>query len=126
MSDAKELNKVISKVQKEPSGILYPSLDENTLNIQVYADGSFNSLPNNNSQGGHIVFLCDQYNQCVPLSWNSNKIKRVVRSALGAETLAMCDGCETAFSIRNMLIQAFPSKNIEIYVRLILPKHHVV
>ena len=31
-----------------------------------------------------------------PIAWNSTKIRRVVRSALAAETLSFCDGCELA------------------------------
>ena len=30
------------------------------------------------------------------LAWNSSRLKRVTRSTLAAETLAMCDGCELA------------------------------
>ena len=50
-------NKLISKVQSEAISIHYPALDKQSLHIQVYTDGSFNSLPNNGSQGGPGVSL---------------------------------------------------------------------
>ena len=43
--------------------------------------------------------LCDGLMNCSVISWSSAKLRRVVRSALGAETLSMCDGCEQAFSV---------------------------
>ena len=67
------------------------------LKIVVYSDASYANLPNGGSQGGHIVFLTDDSNNCCPLAWNSTKIKRVVRSTLAAETLAFVDGLETAY-----------------------------
>ena len=55
IADAIDTNKLIDKVQNEPTGVTFPSVDESTLHLQVYADGSFNSLANNGSQGGQIV-----------------------------------------------------------------------
>ena len=74
-----------------------------SASIYVYTDGSFNSLPNGSSQGGQIVFLVDGEGRSCPLAWNSTKIRRVVRSALAAETLSFCDGCELAQYLLEMI-----------------------
>ena len=37
------------------------------------------------------------------LSWNSSRIKRVVRSTLAAETIALMDGCDAAFLVANLI-----------------------
>ena len=50
-----------------------------------------------------MVLLCDKNQRCCPIDWRSARLKRVVRSALGAETLALCDGSELAFSIAESL-----------------------
>ena len=42
------------------------------------------------------LFLCDESNNSCCLSWNSTRMKRVVRSTLAAETLSIVDRCETA------------------------------
>ena len=43
--------------------------------------------------------LCDKYSQSCPISWKSNKVRRVARSTLAAETLAMADGSEAALYV---------------------------
>ena len=59
-----------------------------------FSDASYNNLRNGGSQGGHLIFLVDRYNNSCPLEWKSNRLKRVVRSALAAETLACADCME--------------------------------
>ena len=39
--------------------------------------------------------------------------KRVVRSALAAETLSMCDGCDMALYLSELLLAAFKTRGIE-------------
>ena len=63
-----------------------------SVHLKVYTSGSFNSLLNGGSQGGQLVFLRDKDSKCCPLSWSSSNLLHVVRSALAAETLSMCDG----------------------------------
>ena len=64
----------------------------------MYADASFQNLADGGSQGGYIVFLTDpETNMCHPLSWSSKRIRRVVKSTLAAETLALQDGLDDAF-----------------------------
>ena len=41
-----------------------------------------------------MIFLADKNNNCCPIEWKSNHIKRVVRSALGAGSLACTDCIE--------------------------------
>ena len=94
VTDAIHLNKVIKRIRNSVSFITFPSLDFNSISVRVYTDGSFNSLPNGYSQGGQIAFLVDKHNNSSPIAWNSTKLRRVVRSALAAETLSFCDGCE--------------------------------
>ena len=54
-------------------------------------------------QGMFLWFLCDDNNKCCPLSWNSSRIRRVVRSTIGAETLSLIEGCDTALYISEMV-----------------------
>ena len=80
------------------SFICFPKLSNlQDLRIVVYSDASYANLPDGGSQGGHLVFLSDANGFCCPLAWHSTRIRRVVRSTLAAETLALVDGLETAF-----------------------------
>ena len=103
VSDLQSVNKIIPRVQSNPSFITFPVLDVDSLKVCVYADASFNSLPKGGSQGAQLVLLRDKFGNCSPIGWNSSRLKRVVRSALGAETLAFCDGCELAFYIAHII-----------------------
>ena len=71
--------------------------------LMVYTDASFNNLLNGGSQGGQIVFLCDESNNSCPLSWNSTRMKGVVHLTLAAETLSLVDGCETALYLLDVV-----------------------
>ena len=51
VNDARQLNKVINRVHSSPSFITFPSMDFESIRVNVYTDGSFNSLPNGYSQG---------------------------------------------------------------------------
>lgn len=103
------INKVIKFVKNEPSRIVFPKLELHSLKLRTYADASFNNLPKGGSQGGHIVFLMDRFQKSLPLSWNSTRIKRVVRSTLAAETLSLSEGCDTAFFLSNLIDEIFPT-----------------
>ena len=102
VADALALSKVVQAAQQEPTYITFPSLNLNSIHLKVYTDGSFNSLPHGGSQGGQIIFLCDKDNQCSPFSWRSTKLRQVVRSALAAETLSMCDGLDLALFLSQL------------------------
>ena len=51
-----------------------------------------------------------------PISWASNRIKRVVRSTLAAETLALNDGCDTAFFVSKLSCSILSSVGIELKI----------
>ena len=72
----------------------------------MYADASFNNDKDGSSQGGHIVFLKDKDGNSCPITWRSNKVRRIARSTLAAETLAFSDGCESALFINQLAQEA--------------------
>ena len=51
------------------------------------------------------VFLCDDNNKRCQLSWNSSRIRRVVRSTIGAETVSLIEGCDTVLYISEMVTE---------------------
>ena len=111
VADILTINKTIKFVKSSPGYITIPKLDLPSLSIAAYSDSSFNNLANGNSQGAHIVFLTDKNNNSCPVSWSSNKVKRVVRSTLAAETLAFTEAADTAFFVQKLIIEILATKS---------------
>ena len=85
--------------------------------VVVFTDASLcNINDRTGSTGGHKVWLVDRHRKCCPLSWHANKIKRVVRSTIAAETLSLQEGLESSFYYRKMLenIIGIPHKTIPV------------
>ena len=81
----------------------FPKLNLNNLQLLVHSDASHNNLPRGGSQGGYIVFLGDNDGKVAPIQFQSKRIKRVVRSTLAAECLALEEAVDHAFYIKCML-----------------------
>ena len=109
VQDILYVNIVIRDVKSHQSIIRIPKLNPGNIKILVFADASYKNLPDNKSQGGHIILLTDGEKVC-PLVWKSIKIKRVVRSTISAETLAMADACDTAIYLRYLVAELFPGE----------------
>ena len=62
--------------------------------LECFSDAAFVNLSDNGSQGAFIIFLRDKKGLRCPLYWKSKKIRRVAKSTLTAETLALVDGAE--------------------------------
>ena len=89
-------------MQNTPTYIRIPTFNIESLCIKLYSDASFNNLQNGGSQGGFIVLLSDKYNNVAPIAWSSVKLKRVARSTIAAETLALSDGCDTSYFVASL------------------------
>ena len=73
--------------------------------ISAFSNASHDNLKGGSSQDGYIIFLHGENNHVPPISWRSHKINRVVRSTLGAETLALAEAAEQGFYIRAILTE---------------------
>ena len=102
----KQLNRIIKKAKKEKSQIVIPDLG-NLENIKLvgYSDASFANLGDGGSQGGYIIFVVGDNKKYMPIAWQSRRIRRVVKSTLAAETLAMVDLAEACVFYRKLLLE---------------------
>lgn len=99
-------NKVIRKLKNDFVKLRYSSLgDLSCAKLICFSDASFANLQDAGSQGGNIVLLQGQNGNCVPLTWQSRKIRRVVKSTLAAETLSLLECAESAFMLRSLLTE---------------------
>jgi Reverse transcriptase (RNA-dependent DNA polymerase) len=99
-----DLNNVITHIQSDvKSGIIFPRIDFNTAHVCVYTDASFANNMDLTSQIGYVVLLMDDSNNAVPLAFRSTKAKRVTRSVIAAEAIALIEGCDAGFCISHEL-----------------------
>ena len=63
------------------------------------------NLKNGGSKGDGIISIVGENGEYASLSWNSKKIKRMVKSIIAAETLALSEG-----RIRKLLLVRFHHK----------------
>ena len=66
------------------------------VHLLTFCDTSYGNLPNGFSQGGYIIFLADERGNVSPLCWASRKLRRVCRSTVAAEIMAMLDGIDAS------------------------------
>ena len=110
------LNAILKRLRKVPHlPLRYPRLDKNSLHLQVYTDASYATNTDKSSQLGYIIFLRDSTGQCQPMHWSSHKSKRVTRSVLGSETMALADGFDMAYMIKHD-IQRMTKTKIPLYI----------
>ena len=106
INDLIQANKYISKVKSESSSIKIINLENlEHCSLVCFSDASFANLKGNSSQGGFIIFLYRSENLFSPIAWKSFKIKRVVKSTLAAETLALEQALEMRFMMKSFLCE---------------------
>lgn len=118
----KQANRVVKKAKKEKSHIDIPDLGNlEHLKIIAYSDASFGNLTDGGSQGGYILFLVGSNDKYMPIAWQSKRIRRVVKSTLAAETLAMVDMAEACIFYRKLLLEILQlnddTNNIKIFCK---------
>ena len=72
---------------------------------------SFANLADGGFQGGYILFLVGNNNKYLPIAWQSKHIRKVVKSTLAAETLAMVDMSKASLFYRKLLLELLQLKD---------------
>ena len=103
--------KVVKKAQSERVSIKFPVLDLSRCSVVIYSNASYGNLPDGSSQGGFIIFLCDEKGACAPITWSSTMIRRIVRSTLAAECLALQDAADTGILISSLFSELLNSES---------------
>ena len=102
VGDLIDANKVVKRVKTDQISLFFPVLTGNVY-LECYSDASFANLSDCGSQGGFIIFLADESGNKCPIMWKSRKVRRVVKSTLAAETLALLEVAESAYYIGKIL-----------------------
>lgn len=87
-----DANKVVCRLKTEKVTLQFQCLgNTKALTLTVFSDASLGNLPDGGTQGGTLITLTGEGGKFSPLCWQSKRIRRVVRSTLAGETLAMSD-----------------------------------
>lgn len=102
LSDSKlrsKINKVVRKAKYNQYKIVFPCLGTSEdMDLLLYTDASYANLSDRfSSVGGYLILLKGKNGRICPIAWGSNKIKRVVKSTLAAEALALVEGLDMLF-----------------------------
>ena len=108
VKDLLEVNKVIQQLKSYCLRLRYVKLGKDKdLKIIVFTDGAHGNLVDGGSQGDYFVFLVGENGKCALISWQSRRIRRVVKSSLAAETLSMSDGIDGAIFVNALLSEIY-------------------
>lgn len=82
-----------------------------------FTDSSFGNAANLASQAGFIIVLADQDNHANVLHFGSKNCRRVTRSVMVAELLALVNGYDEAYYVRHAVCEMLGSEQpLDVYV----------
>ena len=116
VNDMTKANKVLKNLCNKDIKVRTRKLEYGNFKFISYSDASSANLKDGGSQGGHVIFLADNTSlQLLPIAWQSQRIKRVVKSALAAGVLSLVEAAESCFWLQNLLneISGMEKLNIE-------------
>ena len=106
VEDICQANKFIKDAKSVEVSLQFPMLqDLSKVKLISFSDASFANLRGGGSQGGFLVFLQGCNDKYALISWQSKKLKRVVKSTIAAETLALQDAAESCFMLRSQICE---------------------
>lgn len=100
-----KVNKVIRKSKSIQYKLAFPSVGSlEDSELLLFTDASYANLSDKvSSAGGYLILLKGKNGRLCPISWASKKIKRVVKSTLAAEALALVEGLDACYFVRSIL-----------------------
>lgn len=111
VNDLLQINKIILKAKSSKLSLTFQCLSlHEGLSLLIFSDAAFGNLPDGGSQGGYVIFLSTKSGRLSPIWWNSKKIRRVVRSTLAAETLAMSEAVDMGIFIATLFGELIKGK----------------
>ena len=95
--------------QSSSAGVCYRYIDFSTAILIGYGDSSWASALDHRSQTGWLIFLAEAAADSVQgglsslLAWSSHRVRRVCRSTLASETMAVSSVTETLLFLQTMM-----------------------
>ena len=114
VNDLLRANKVLKKAKSECVTLCFGDFEKlEKYKIVAYNDSSFGNLADGGSQGGFVIYLVNECGQASPIMWQSQRLQRIVKSVMAAETLIQVDCADACYwigSLMNEIIHADHTK----------------
>jgi len=109
----KEANKTVRKLKNSNNVMIkIPNVGHfDKMEIVVHGDASHARLADGSSQGAFIVFISGN-GKLAPVLWRSKKLKRVTKSPLASEILAVGEASDAGILIANVLKEVYKLKEM--------------
>ena len=103
-------NQMVRRARQISYEIKIPSVDLTKPAVLVVSDASPGKMPRGGSQGGFFIFITNQSvdEKSTPVGvvqWLSHRLKRVARSSLATEGMALCEAVEHGEYVRACLAE---------------------
>ena len=103
VKDILKANKIVRKVTSHSIKLCYQNLGPSEcLNFVTFTDAAYANLIDGGSQGAYFIFLVGENGACILISWQSRRIKRIVKSTLEAETSAFGEGIDVTVYVSSL------------------------
>ena len=103
-----EANKIVKRLKSEKVTLKYQHLgNDSSLKLVTFSDASLGNLPDGGTQGGGFIVLMGEQGLFSPLWWQSKRIRRVVKSTLAGETLALTEGIDNSVFIATLFTELY-------------------
>ena len=102
--DLKKLNSIVDKAKRTDVQVVYNAMNAGEMILMGYADAAWANMPNGKTGAGWIVGLTNLREFGI-LSWRCRTLRRVVKSTLAGETLALSDLLDELIVMRDTLRQ---------------------
>ena len=104
INDLVYANKTVKKIKSIDVPLVFSHLgDVSKAKILCFSDASFNNLRDGGSQCGVLIFIMGENGRTALVEWHSKRIKRIVKSTIGAECLAAVEAVEHGMLIGSIL-----------------------
>ena len=77
------------------------------LKFVTFTDAAYTNLIDGGSQGAYFILLVGENGACNLISWQSRRIKRIVKSTLAAETLAFGEGIDATVHVSSLFTEIY-------------------
>ena len=119
VADLLRANKCIKRLRMDDVAVKFGCVSDKLedLCIMTWSDAAFANLVDKvSSGGGHVVFLADTNKRCCPLAWTANKVRRVVKSTVAAEALALEEAISHSVYLRALIKEILKCQNSDLAI----------
>jgi transposase InsO family protein len=128
VKDLNQAAKAVRKVKDSENFFLVKNLGPvEGWTVEVDTDASLGNLNEGvDSTGAFVVIVRNGKQDCAPVSWQCNKIKRIVDNTLAAECISLVEGLKEAIHIREIIEEVYGLKERSVPVEAIIDNRGTV